>query len=130
MGGIEKLYHRSYKLPKRSNAKALTVDLAENIQLHYRDWRSEYSLNECIEFMEHMKLMYSELQEWRNANPDWTESDADSFEDQFGMEFGKPKNKIKENSDYWDDRISIEKKISGDYHIKWRNYRKVGDSIF
>ena len=123
MGGIEKLYHRSYNLPKRSNAKTLTVDVAENIHLHYRDLRIEFSLNEFIEFMDHMKIMYSELKKWRESNPDWTESDPNSFEDKFGIEFGKQKNKIKENSDYWDDRFSIEKKMSGDYHIKWRNYR-------
>ena len=40
-----------------------------------------------------------------------------------GLNLENQKNKIKENSDYWDDRFSIEKKMSGDYHIKWRNYR-------
>lgn len=123
MGIIETLYHRSYQLPARSNARALCLDAAENIHLHYRDLRVEFSLNEFIEFMEHMNSMYSELKDWRAQNPDWTESDPETFEDRFGFEFGGPKNKIKAHSGYWDDRISIEKKISGDYHIKWRNYR-------
>ena len=123
MGKIKTLYHRSFQLPKRSNAEVLCIDVAENIHMHYRDLRIEFSLKEFIEFMEHMNLMYEELKEWRVHHPDWTESDPDVFEDSFGFEFGCPKKKIKAHSDYWDDRISIEKKTSGDYHVKWRNYR-------
>lgn len=123
MGGIDKLYHRSQNLPKRSNSKALTVDIAENIHLHYRDLRIEYSIEEYIHFMEHLNKMYENFLKWRESNPNWKESDPSTFDDENGVVFGKPKNILKEKSDYWDDRISIEKKTSGDYHIKWRNYR-------
>lgn len=123
MGIIETLYHRSCQLPKRSNAQVLCVDAAENIHLHYRDLRIEFSLDEFIEFMVQMNSIYAELNEWQVQYPDWTESDPETFDDRFGFEFGGPKDKLKENSDYWDDRISIEKKKGGAYHIKWRNYR-------
>ena len=123
MGEIKTLYHRSFKLPKRSNSRALTVDAAENIHLHYRDLRIEYSLDEFNEFMNHMIDMYDELKQWRIDNPTWTESNPDNFKDEDGVEFTKNKNKLNEHSVYWDDRISIEQKSTGSYHIKWRNYR-------
>jgi hypothetical protein len=72
----------------------LAVDICENIHLHYRDIRVEYSLNEWEEFAafilkasEFIKSNYSKA----------------------GNNFKQISTEISDKSDYWNGRINVEK---------------------
>jgi len=105
---------------------AFFIDIAENIHIHYRDLRMEFSRDEYFDFMRQMNELHDGVQEWKDTNPDWTESDPETFNNKT-VEWIKNKTPydmpLKPHSDYWDSRISIEKNVNGVYHVHWRNYR-------
>jgi len=106
--------------------RSFFIDIAENIHIHYRDLRMEFSRDAYCDFMLQMNELYEGVQAWKDRNPDWTESDPDTFNNKT-VEWIKNKTPnrmlLKPHSDYWDSRISIEKNVNGVYHLHWRNYR-------
>ena len=75
MGDNRILFFRDDKLPPRIMGEAFWIDICENIHLHYRDLRLEFSLSEYIEFMDHLTKMYRLFDRWREENPDWKEDE-------------------------------------------------------
>jgi hypothetical protein len=129
LGHIDNLYYRTNELPpSRKMGRQFYLDICENIHLHYRDLRIEFSLREFLEFIEHMKRMAELFEQWRSEHPDWEEHpEPEKFENKwvFWLPGYEPKDdNVGPRSDYWPRRLSIEKQEAKDlYHIHYRDFR-------
>lgn len=86
----------------------LTVELCENVHLHYRNLRLEFSKEEFLFLLKHLKGI--------------SEKDIEEFEYGNGFKslvetFGLP------DSTEFDDRLQIEEQVEGHYHVHYRNLR-------
>lgn len=129
VGHIDKLYYRTGDLPtSRRMGRGIWLDIGENIHLHYRDLRIEFSLREFLEFAEHMKKLAELLADWLGDNPDWKEDpEPEKFDNKWVVWLPgyKPQDEILgPKSEYWPNRLSIEKQVKKDlYHIHYRDFR-------
>jgi hypothetical protein len=128
MGNIDLLYHRSQDLPMAQQPGDLWIDIGENIHMHFRDIRLEFTRIEFLEFLSNIKEMEKLFHEWAEKNPDWREADdPEGFKNQYVMWLGdfKPgSQKLKDyEAHYWPRRISIERNANGVYHFHYRNLR-------
>jgi hypothetical protein len=129
MGHIDKLYYRTHDLPpSRKMGKQIWLDIGENIHLHYRDLRIEFSLEEFLEFAGHIRKMAELFDQWRRENPDWKEDpEPEKFDNKWVIWLPgyKPQDEhLKPRSDYYPKRLSIEKQATKDlYHIHYRDFR-------
>ena len=128
MGQIDFLFFRGNDLPEPLMAGNIWIDICENIHLHFRDLRIEFSLEEFKEFLLHIAELDQAFTDWHNANPNWTESDdPENFNNRHVIWLGKytPASNMlaKREALYWPRRLSLESIASGIYHIHYRNFR-------
>jgi|GEM_PF-4403317 len=128
MGDIDLLYHRSFDLSGPLMAGDYWVDIGENIHLHLRDLRIEFTRGEFLEFLSHTAELKQLFEEWSSANPGWKEAqDPEAFNNKFVVWLGgyKPgSHKLKKaEAFYWPRRLSLERNRNGTYHFHYRNLR-------
>lgn len=108
MGNIrEILYQR--KVPKSMLNSRLTVELCENVHFHYRNLRLEFSKEEFLFILKHLK--------------DIDENKVENFEYGEGKFEGLINTFCLPESTEFDDRLQIEEQAEGHYHVHYRNLR-------
>jgi len=104
---------------------SLFLDICENVHLHYRDLRLEFTLEEFFDWSSKIAEIRTLLLKWRDEHPDWKESNnPEAFDNQYVIwmpGFGCEDVMLKE-SKYWPNRVSIEK-VGAIYHIHYRDIR-------
>lgn len=128
MGQIDFLYFRGDELSEPLMPADLYVDICENIHLHFRDLRIEYTRSEFQEFLHHISKLGSAFASWCEENPNWTEaSDPENFKNREIAWLGEytPGSRQLHNKEaaYWPRRISLERLVTGTYHLHYRNLR-------
>ena len=108
MGNIAQIIKRHrVKTPMLNNR--LTVELCENVHLHYRNLRLEFDKNEFLYILKLLKTL--------------DEKEIDSFK--YGLSNFKSliSTGALPDKTEWNDRLQIEEQMEGHYHIHYRNLR-------
>ena len=106
---------------EKLNARVITpdricADLCENIHLHYRDVRMEFSQDEWAGFRAAINMLgialeqYQEIYDYREGNNDFL---VQAF-------FDEP---VDANTKYWPNRLSIELQSDNTIHFHYRDIR-------
>lgn len=119
MGIIVRLYHRSEGLVK-NRFNTFFMDMGENIHVHYRDLRIEFSVDEFMEFAELCETYIPQVKKeiaagFRDGvNPNTNQSDT--------LKTFFNKKPLKQTIVYNPTRISLEENTDG-FHVHLRNYK-------
>lgn len=113
--GIVKKVILEKEIPTPQQNKRLTVELCENVHLHYRNLRLEFPKAEFIQF----------LKELREIDPDYIER----------FQFGAGKfeaisylSNLPAESEF-NRRLRIEEQADGTFHVHYRNLRLELESL-
>ena len=134
MGSIKKLLSKT-KLPDRELHHSRTfVDLAENIHIHFREYRFVFNLNEFFEFLQTLKKSESDVINYLSNNTDYKEG---VFPTTLMIAGGKNQQlKFIENSPkpnesfYMNHDLNIELQdefVTDEIHIHYRDFRLAMD---
>ena len=97
------------KVSKPALNNRFTVELCENIHIHYRNLRLEFTKEEFLYILKLLKgINEHEVETFKYSNYAYKE---------LVKEFGLPE------SVWYDDRLQIERQKEGHYHIHYRNLR-------
>ena len=108
MGNIkEVLYNR--EVPKSMLNDRLTVELCENVHLHYRNLRLEFSKEEFLFLLKHLKSVDEKIVEEFEYGDDKFQSLIQTFD-------------LPESTEF-DNRLQVESQVEGHYHVHYRNLR-------
>ena len=116
MGEIRKVLSLNKLEPRLISCRQIWADLCENIHLHYRNLRLEFSPREWGTFVSAIMMLAKsidmgiEKKNWRPGNADFL----------LHMNY---KNGLESNSDYYPTRLSVELQLDGTYHIHYRDLR-------
>ena len=108
MGRIKFVLHRR-KIPTPQCNNRITLELCENIHLHYRNIRIEFTKDEFLHILELLQNVDKQLIK------DFQYNDYAFVE--LIKDFGLP------DETYYNNRLQIEQQIEGHYHIHYRNIR-------
>jgi len=111
MGKIDKILVSKSQLPDQRQKDRVLVDLCENVHVHIRDLRLEFSLNEWHDFVELINLSHQEICQ----QEDYCEGDHSFFK--------RWRIKVEDTSSYFPRRFQVEKQENGSYHIHYHNFR-------
>jgi len=108
MGQIKKIIYKS-KVPVPLLNTRFTVELCENVHLHYRDLRLEFPKEEFLQILRHLKKIDEKtVEDFAYAN--------DAFKCLVNDNNLPP-------STEFNDRLQIEEQVQGHYHLHYRNLR-------
>lgn len=108
MGNIREVLYKA-DVPKSMLNSRLTVELCENVHLHYRNLRLEFPKEEFLFLLKHLKgLDESEIESF-----DYSEDNFKALVQTFDLPA----------STEYDDRLQIEEQVEGHYHVHYRNLR-------
>lgn len=114
MGNVKNVAGES-KLPKRQHYYSrIWADVCENIHIHYRNIRLEFSEKEFDEFCRVVGMMQKKSMEFRK---DYTESPDNKT---ISM---RTKTSMPIESDYWTNRLRVEEEMDGSVHVHYRDVR-------
>lgn len=113
MGNVKNLIAEE-TLPDRQHYYAhLWSDLCENLHIHLRNIRLEFSKKEWQEFVKHLVAVYNEVEKYK----DYKENSG------YQLMFKTPFKNIKPKSDYYSNRFRVEDEHDGSVHIHYRDIR-------
>jgi hypothetical protein len=130
MGSVKKFLHKSI-LPKRENHHSrLFIDLAENIHIHHREYRTVFSLDEYFEYAEIISNSTKDVRNFLEQNNGYKEGVypttimiAGGKERQLKFLKNSP---MPNKSKYYDDEFAIELQdeyVTDEIHIHYRDFR-------
>ena len=130
MGSIRKKLYKE-KLPEREKHHArLFVDLAENIHIHHREFRTVFSLNEYFEYADIIEKSTRDVRNYLAQNPDYMEG---KYPTTLMIAGGKERqltflnnSKQPNKSDYFSNDFTIELQdeyVTDEIHIHYRDFR-------
>ena len=108
MGNIKKILLNE-AVPKPPFNDRLTVELCENVHIHYRNIRLEFPKDEFIQLLRELKQIDEQ-----------TVEEFEYGEDKFLSLINK---RMLPGISEFDDRLQIEEQVEGHYHIHYRNLR-------
>lgn len=108
MGNIKEVLY-SREVPKSMLNDRLTVELCENVHLHYRNLRLEFSKEEFLFLLKHLKSVDEKTVEEFEYGADKFQGLVQTFD-------------LPESTEF-DDRLQVEEQVEGHYHIHYRNLR-------
>ena len=114
MGKIKRVIHSSIVPIPQQNTR-LTVELCENVHLHYRNLRLEFHKNEFADIL--MLLQSIPLTEVMSFA-----YGPDKFKELIRF------NMLTAESEF-NDRLQIEEQVEGHYHVHYRNLRIEVDDL-
>ncbi|MEF1335845.1 ParB/RepB/Spo0J family partition protein [Vibrio rotiferianus] len=130
MGSVRKYLFKT-KLPSREKHHSrLFIDLAENIHIHHREYRTVFSLDEYFEYADILSKSTKDVRNFLEQNPNYQEQKypttimiAGGKERQMKFLRNSPKpNKSK----YFDEDFAIELQdvfVTDEVHIHYRDFR-------
>lgn len=119
MGIITRLLHRSEGL-SANRFNAFLFDTGENIHLHYRDLRVEFSVEEFLEFHDLCQQYLPQLKQFIDSGyRDGVHPNTNQASTWRQFTTRKP---LKNSIQYHPTRISLEENSDG-YHVHIRNYK-------
>ena len=110
---VRKIDTQQVPSDQRLCKKRMCVDLCENVHLHYRDLRMEFSVEEWRKFA---KLI-------QEAADGVEEAVAKGYREGSHKMAGKWQTMLSFPSAYFPDRLQIEENANGSYHIHWNEFR-------
>lgn len=130
MGSVRK-YLYTTKLPDRERHHSrLFIDLAENIHIHHREYRTVFSLNEYFEYADIVAKSTEDVRNFLEQNPGYKEGEypttimiAGGKERQLKFLDNSP---APNKSAYYDEEFSIELQdefVTDEIHIHYRDFR-------
>lgn len=112
--------------PRDPWASMIMVDLCENIHIHHRDLRTEFSIPEFLEYVEFVEHCRNELARYLIDNPEYEEG---VYPDTL-VKLGGGARVIEASprphrSAYWPDRllVQLERPGEAEIHVHWRDHR-------
>lgn len=114
MGVIKKILVEK-EIPTPQFNQRLTVELCENVHLHYRNLRLEFSKEEFVELVKHLReinLDYVSVFPYSHAT----------------FEIVAATNQLPECTEH-NRRLQIEEQENGTFHVHYRNLRIEVDSL-
>ncbi len=130
MGSIKKMLHKSQLQEREVHHSRLFVDLAENIHIHHREFRTVFSLDEYFEYADIITNSTKDVRNFLSQNPEYKEGEypttimiAGGKDRQLKFLSNSPKpNKTK----YFSDNFAIELQdefVTDEIHIHYRDFR-------
>jgi hypothetical protein len=116
MGHIKKVLAMGSIDPRIITARGIWADLCENIHLHYRDIRLEFSELEWAHFRAAINQLGKGV-EHVAVDKDYREGDPNTL---IQVMYNVPLNP---NSDYFPNRVTVELQRDNTIHFHWRNMR-------
>lgn len=130
MGKVMKELARGVLPEREAHHSRILVDLSENVHLHHRDWRLEFSVDEFFEFAAAVQQSARELRAYFAAHPEYREQQVfDTIFIAGGDErlFGLLENSPAPNTPaYWSSRAVIElldPTMRDEMHVHIRDHR-------
>jgi hypothetical protein len=116
-------------LPERlPETGQMLVDLAENLHVHHRDMRQEFSLPEFFEYVDNLNAAAADVRRYLADNPEYREQ---AYRDTLLKATGGPEDLVASpkphESTYWPRRLRIELEHPhslGEVHVHWRDFRR------
>ena len=113
--------------PRLPSLATMLVDLAENVHVHYREVRQEFSVPEFYEFVGTLGESAEDLYRYLAANPEYKERAVwKTIRKATGAPTLLDASPSPTESAYWPERLLvelIEPHEMGDVHLHWRDYR-------
>ena len=136
MGSVRKYLYKS-NLPEREvHHSRLFIDLAENIHIHHREYRTVFALDEYFEYADIVAKSTIDVRNYLEQNPDYEEK---KFPTTIMIAGGKErqlkflKNSPKPNvSTYFSNDFAIELQdeyVTDEVHIHYRDFRIAMDRV-
>ncbi|HDM8040772.1 TPA: ParB-like nuclease domain-containing protein [Vibrio fluvialis] len=130
MGSVKKYLHQS-KLPNREKHHSrLFVDLAENIHIHHREYRTVFSLDEYFEYADIIQRSTEDVRNFLIQNSEYKE---ETYPTTILIAGGKERqlnflenSKLPNVSTYYDEIFAIELQdeyVTDEVHIHYRDFR-------
>ena len=130
MGEIKKILARKKLPPRELHNSRLFVDLAENVHIHFREWRTVYSVPEFFEFANTVTHSARDLKRYLRWHPQYREQEVfDTITVAMGpAQQTRPLTRSPNpgQSTYFDDRLQIElqaENVIDEIQIHYRDYR-------
>lgn len=127
MGSVRKFLHQSTLPPRESHHSRMFIDLAENIHIHHREYRTVFSLPEYFEYAEIVNRSTQDVRNYLEQNDDYQEGAypttlmiAGGSEQQLKFLTGA------NQSAYYDGDFAIELQdeyVTDEIHIHYRDFR-------
>jgi len=73
MGSVKKNLYKGNLPEREKHHSRLFVDLAENIHIHHREFRTVFSLNEYFEYVDIITKSTYDVRNFLTQNPDYAE---------------------------------------------------------
>ncbi len=130
MGSVRKFLHKS-ELPEREGHHSrLFIDLAENIHIHHREYRTVFSLDEYFEYVDILMKSTNDVRNYLEQNPSYEEGE---YPTTLLIAGGKERqlkyleHSVKPNhSVYFSNDFAIELQdefVTDEIHIHYRDFR-------
>lgn len=116
MGNIRKVLNLNVLEPRTMTPNQLWVDICEDIHLHFRNYRLDFSMKEFAQFCGNLHNLYKAW-EFHTNEMDYEEGDPNILKSLFANETWPA------DSTYYPNRLSIEEQRDGTYHIHYRDLR-------
>lgn len=107
MGNIKEILYKE-EVPKSLLNKRFTIELCENVHMHYRNLRLEFSKEEFLFLLKHLKSL--------------DEDEIENFLYGRDFKFLVKTFDLPDKTEF-DDRLQIEEQVEGHYHVHYRNLR-------
>ena len=130
MGSVKKNLYKGNLPEREKHHSRLFVDLAENIHIHHREFRTVFSLNEYFEYVDIITKSTYDVRNFLTQNPDYAEG---KYPTTLMIAGGKERqlaflnNSKKPNkSDYYSNDFAIELQdeyVTDEIHIHYRDFR-------
>jgi len=124
MGSVRKLLSR-VELPEREKHHSrMFIDLAENIHIHHREYRTVFSLNEYFEYVDVIARSTEDVRSFLANNQHYKEQE---FPTTIMVGGGRAQQlKYLSNSPYFDNEMVVELQdefVTDEIHIHYRDFR-------
>lgn len=113
--------------PRRPSTGRMLIDLCENVHIHHRDIRTEFSVNEFRQYVAHLNDCARDIEGYLADNPEYREG---GYRNTILVATGRAKlldaSPEPHRPMYWPDRMRvelIEPHSMGSVHVHWRDFR-------
>jgi len=134
MGSVKKYLYKAQLPDREEHNSRLFIDLAENIHIHHREYRTVFTLDEYFEYADIVAKSTNDVRSFLEQNPNYEEQKypstimiAGGRERQLKFLKNSP---LPNKSGYYDNDFAIELQdeyVTDEIHIHYRDFRIVMD---